>query len=103
MTPDRLMTLRLAVSIVENRPPHSGHWRRRRMLSPSSLVRESMTRESGWRQNGQCMAGKDYPTRLRVGRTLSEPRGDGLAVGGELLCLGERHDRVADLRESSAV
>jgi hypothetical protein len=45
MTPDRLMTLRLAVSIVENRP-HCGHWRRRRMLRPSSLVRESMTRES---------------------------------------------------------
>ena len=25
MTPERLMTFRLAVSIVENRPPHSGH------------------------------------------------------------------------------
>ena len=25
ITPDRLMTLRLAVSMVEKRPPHSGH------------------------------------------------------------------------------
>jgi hypothetical protein len=55
MTPERFITLRLAVSIVEKRPPHSGHCRRRRMLNPSSLVRESMTRESAWRQNGQCM------------------------------------------------
>ena len=46
-TPLRLITLRLAVSVVENRRPHSGHCRRRRMESPSSLVRESMTRESG--------------------------------------------------------
>jgi hypothetical protein len=45
MTPERLMTLRL-VSTVVNRPPHCGHWRRRRMLRPSSLVRESITRES---------------------------------------------------------
>ena len=37
----------LAVSVVENRRPHSGHCLRRRIESPSSLVRESMTRESG--------------------------------------------------------
>jgi hypothetical protein len=46
-TPLRLMTLRLAVSVVLNRRPHSGHWRRRRIARPSSLVRESITRESG--------------------------------------------------------
>ena len=33
----------------------SGHWRRRRMAVPSSVVRESMTRESLWRQKGQCI------------------------------------------------
>jgi hypothetical protein len=47
------MTLRLAVSMVEKRRPHSGHCLRRRIESPSSEVRESTTRESGWRQKGQ--------------------------------------------------
>ena len=55
VAPERLTTVRLAVSTVVNRRPHSGHWRRRRMLEPSSVARESMTRESVWRQNGQCM------------------------------------------------
>ena len=42
------------------------------MLRPSSLVRESMTRESGWRQNGQCMAGTDYrPGRRKRAVTAS--------------------------------
>ena len=54
-TPLRLITLRLAVSVVLNRRPHSGHCRRRRIARPSSLVRESMTRLSGCRQNGQNM------------------------------------------------
>jgi hypothetical protein len=45
--PLRLMTLRLAVSVVVKRPPHCGHCRRRRMARPSSEVRESITRLSG--------------------------------------------------------
>src|SRR5690242_15244489 len=53
LAPERLVTVRLAVSIVVKRRPHSGHWRRRRMELPSSVVRESMTRESVCRQNGQ--------------------------------------------------
>ncbi len=57
LAPDRLTTLRLALSSVVKRRPHSGHWRRRRMAVPSSVVRESMTRESVCRQNGQCMSG----------------------------------------------
>ena len=44
--PERLTTVRLAVSTVVNRRPHSGHWRRRRMAVPSSVARESTTRES---------------------------------------------------------
>merc|ERR1711969_298652 len=85
ITPDRLMTLRLAVSIVENRPPHCGHCLRRRMLRPSSLVRESMTRESGLRQNGQCIA----PLSL-------EPRGDRLAVRGKRLGFREGEDPLGN-------
>ena len=59
-TPLRLTTLRVAVSVVLNRRPHSGHCRRRRIESPSSLVRESTTRESGYLQNGQNMVGQAY-------------------------------------------
>ncbi|GAA1493365.1 hypothetical protein GCM10009627_17110 [Curtobacterium herbarum] len=55
-TPLRFTTFNDAVSVVENRRPQFGHWRRRRMEVPSSLVRESTTRESGWRQKGQNMA-----------------------------------------------
>ena len=36
------------------------------MLSPSSLVRESMTRESGLRQNGQCMRDPDQSVNRAV-------------------------------------
>src|SRR5690606_19028164 len=53
-TPERLTTERLAVSIVVNLRPHSGHWRRRRIDAPSSEVLESTTRESPCLQNGQC-------------------------------------------------
>ena len=101
ITPDRLMTFRLAVSIVEKRPPHSGHWRRRRMLRPSSLVRESMTRESGWRQNGQCMAATDYALSDR--RSASKRASTASPCAGSVLGLGERDDRVAHLRERRAV
>ncbi len=52
-TPDRLTTVRLAVSTVLNRRPHCGHCRRRRIAVPSSALRESTTRESAFRQNGQ--------------------------------------------------
>src|SRR5690349_22920517 len=100
ITPERLMTFRLAVSIVENRPPHSGHCRRRRMLRPSSLVRESITRESAWRQNGQCIAETAY---AGIPVSVLEAGRDGLAVCGERLGLGEGHDRVVDCGESTAV
>ena len=52
------------------------------MLRPSSLVRESMTRESGCRQNGQCMAETDYASGAsRTPRTGRRPlrRGPGAA------------------------
>src|SRR5690606_18412173 len=81
-TPERLITIRLAVSVVEKRPPHSGHCLRRRMDRPSSLVRESMTRESECRQNGQCMIlqrSRSASARLRV---VQETRLDGLTVSG---------------------
>src|SRR5680860_1535486 len=55
VAPERLTTVRLVVSTVVKRRPHSGHWRRRRIAAPSSAVRESTTRESEWRQNGQCI------------------------------------------------
>ncbi len=53
VTPDRLTTVRLAVSTVLKRRPHCGQTRRRRMAQPSSVLRESTTRESAERQNGQ--------------------------------------------------
>jgi hypothetical protein len=54
LAPDRLVTLRLAVSTVVNRRPHSGHCRRRRIEVPSSEARLSTTRLSPCRQKGQC-------------------------------------------------
>src|SRR6478735_424938 len=70
------------------------------MLRPSSLVRESMTRESAWRQNGQCMAETAY-----AGNPVSvlEPGGDRLAVGRQGLGFGQRHDRVVDSGQGLAV
>jgi hypothetical protein len=53
------------------RRPHSGHCRRRRMLEPSSVARESMTRESVWRQNGQCIS-DPLAWRLRLGMCVDE-------------------------------
>src|SRR6478609_2362897 len=70
------------------------------MLRPSSLVRESMTRESAWRQNGQCMAETAYAGK--PGSVLEAGR-DGLAVSGERLGLGQRDDRVVDGGEGVAV
>jgi len=42
-------------SRVVKRREHSGQDRRRRIAWPSSTSRESMTRESGYRQNGHRM------------------------------------------------
>jgi hypothetical protein len=47
VTPLRLTTANTAVSTVVKRRPHSGHDRRRLMAWPSSVSRESITRESG--------------------------------------------------------
>jgi len=47
VTPLRLTTASTAVSTVVNRRPHSGQDRRRRIACPSSVSRESTTRESG--------------------------------------------------------
>src|SRR5690606_2171139 len=46
--------MRSTVSCVVNRRPHSGQVRLRLIAAPSSVERLSMTRVSGWRQNGQC-------------------------------------------------
>jgi hypothetical protein len=58
------VTLRLAVSTVVNRRPHSGHWRRRRIETPSSLARLSTTLLSVYRQNGQCTGRVSSRARL---------------------------------------
>jgi hypothetical protein len=55
VTPLRFATIRMTVSWVVNRRPHSGHDLRRRIAVPSSAVRLSMTRLSGFRQKGQYM------------------------------------------------
>ena len=56
VTPLRFITRRTAFSIVVKRPPHLVHSRRRRMAAPASMMRESMTREWSWWQNGQYTA-----------------------------------------------
>src|SRR6185437_15182413 len=53
VTPLRFATIRITVSCVVNLRPHSGQDRRRRIAAPSSAVRLSMTRLSGYRQYGQ--------------------------------------------------
>jgi hypothetical protein len=45
----------MTVSWVVNLRPHSEQDRRRRIAAPSSAVRLSITRLSGWRQYGQYM------------------------------------------------
>jgi hypothetical protein len=56
VTPLLLVTMRLAVSTVVKRFWHSGHCLRRRIEEPSSEVRESITLESEFLQNGQCIS-----------------------------------------------
>ena len=56
--PLRLIIERTEVSWVENREPQLVHSRRRRMEVPSSTGRESITRDSSFRQNGQ-FTGRD--------------------------------------------
>src|SRR3954447_4285920 len=53
LTPLRLTTASTGSSTVVNRRPHTGHDRRRRVVAPSSVSRESMTRLSGLWQKGQ--------------------------------------------------
>jgi hypothetical protein len=52
-TPERFTTSMLMVSTVVNRWLQDGQSRRRRMAVPSSVERESTTRVSADRQNGQ--------------------------------------------------
>ncbi|GAA3390016.1 hypothetical protein GCM10017752_16810 [Streptomyces roseoviridis] len=62
VTPDRFTTMSEHVSTVVKRREQSGHWRRRRIDVPSSVVRLSTTRLSGCLQKGQCI-GSDPPSR----------------------------------------
>ena len=73
VAPERLVTVRLAVSTVVNRRPHSGHCRRRRIEVPSSVARLSTTRLSACRQNGQCIGGSFARARPH-GRLTSDRR-----------------------------
>src|SRR3989337_695584 len=97
-TPLRFTTLRLAVSVVVNRRPHSGHCLRLRMESPSSLVRESMTRESGYRQKGQNIVSPEYASTGRKpgNSALREARCHRGTVGREVFGTGERNDLGRD-------
>src|SRR5205807_1179390 len=62
-------TARAVVSTVVKRRPHSGQERRRRIAAPSSASRESTTRESGCRQNGQCTLAPFRLFRPGLGRS----------------------------------
>ena len=62
--PLRLITLSCICSTVVNRFSHDGQCRRRRIAEPSSATRESRTRVSVLRQNGQCIAGSSLCAAL---------------------------------------
>src|SRR3954470_13106791 len=68
VVPERLRTASAVVSTVVKRRPHSGQARRRRIAAPSSCSRESTTRESGCRQNGQCTVRPLSPEPPTAGR-----------------------------------
>jgi hypothetical protein len=61
----------------EKRSPQASHSRRRRIVAPSSLTRESITRVSSCWQNGQCMqASAEWKSAVdREGLTLRRDRG----------------------------
>jgi hypothetical protein len=69
VAPLRLATIRITVSWVVNLRPHEGQARRRRIAAPSSAVRLSMTRLSGFLQYGQ---NTQSPPALRHGAGSSE-------------------------------
>src|SRR5215813_5280200 len=75
VVPLRLPTIRITVSWVVNLRPHEGHARRRRIAVPSSPVRLSMTRLSGFLQYGQNTRSPPVPTTEPVPRTqlVDEP------------------------------
>ena len=53
LTPLRLTTASTGSSTVVKRRPHAAQDLLRRVAWPSSTSRESITRQSEWRQNGQ--------------------------------------------------
>src|SRR5699024_7770168 len=57
-TPDHLITLSEVDSNVENHLSHDRNIRRRRYAEPHTSERESTTRDSSCRQNGQCIVGR---------------------------------------------
>src|SRR5699024_10062401 len=57
-TPERIITLREALSNVVKSMSHDRHSQRKRIAEPSSSERESTTRHSSCRQNGQCIVGR---------------------------------------------
>jgi hypothetical protein len=65
----------LIVSTVVNRWLHAGHILLRRIAVPSSLLRESTTRVSAERQNGQFMAHLLAPTGYIRTDSISRPWG----------------------------
>src|SRR5699024_2563493 len=70
-TPERLITLNDVVSNVVNRLSHERHSRLRRIADPSSNERESTTRDSSCRQNGQCMVGREPLYTLGLPRIVA--------------------------------
>src|SRR5690606_37165047 len=85
-----------AVSKVLKRSPQLGHSRRRRMVLPSSLTRESITRVSSCWQNGQYMGVRAATASSSVDRELPALLDDVLTYAGEHPLVGRRVQHVAD-------
>src|SRR3954469_12999747 len=89
VTPERLTTVRLAVSAGLKRRAHSGPTRRGRMAVPSSVLRESTTRESAERQNGQFTT-FDLPGCGRRAALLWTTRGRPVEEVGDYMWMAYR-------------
>src|SRR5690625_3359206 len=103
VTPERLATMSRTFSCVVNRRSQTGQLRRRRMAAPSSADLLSITRVSGWRQNGQCTPKHLLPTPGTTPLESTKPQFLGLwppeppQMLGSNLDLGE-HSRNPDGR-----
>src|SRR5699024_6552821 len=89
VTPERFATMRRTFSCVVNLRSHTGQDLRRRMAAPSSAALLSITRVSGWRQNGQCIPAHLLPTPRPTTLDPTKPQLMGLLPSKPTRCCGQ--------------